>query len=259
MKLIKKVYRKLQHIYARSALSNSHYCVLCDRQLSMFLPYRGGSKNRNSLMKALNVVGSDVDNFTCPHCSCHDRERHLFLYMNELGIIEQLAGKKILHIAPETELSKKIAESLPERYIKADLFPERDQIQKVDLMNTPFEDDYFDFVICNHVLEHVDDLERALSEIRRVLKVGGSAILQVPYCKNLKDTFSDAGIDTPEARSLAYGQEDHRRLFGSNVSEVIESTGLVSELKFHNDLLKHIQPSIYGVNAQEPLFLFRKR
>jgi ubiquinone/menaquinone biosynthesis C-methylase UbiE len=45
--------------------------------------------------------------------------------------------------------------------------------QKVDIQNIPFPDNCFDVVIANHMLYHVPDLLKALSEVRRVLKSGG--------------------------------------------------------------------------------------
>lgn len=60
-----------------------------------------------------------------------------------------------------------------------------DGIMCIDLQNIPFEDNYFDFVITEDVLEHVWDVTRALKEINRVLKPGGKHIFTVPVHENI--------------------------------------------------------------------------
>ncbi len=45
--------------------------------------------------------------------------------------------------------------------------------QKIDIQSIPFPDNCFDVIIANHMLYHVPDLQKALSEVRRVLKSGG--------------------------------------------------------------------------------------
>jgi len=97
-----------------------------------------------------------------------------------------------------------------------------------------------------------------LSEIHRVLKPGGMAILQTPYSSRLHRTWQDAGIDTPEARLQAYGQEDHVRLFGRDIFDRIVAAGFRSDVRLHSELLADVDPDIAGVNAAEPFFLFRK-
>ena len=112
--------------------------------------------------------------------------------------------------------------------------------------------------IANHVLEHVSDVPRALSEIRRVLKLGGVAILQTPYSGKLHHTWEDKGIDTPVARLQAYGQEDHVRLFGRDIFEQITAAGFESRVHRHSELLADVDSFTMGVNGDEPFFLFRK-
>jgi ubiquinone/menaquinone biosynthesis C-methylase UbiE len=46
--------------------------------------------------------------------------------------------------------------------------------RQIDIQSIPFEDEAFNTVIANHMLYHVPDLDKALSEVRRVLKAGGS-------------------------------------------------------------------------------------
>jgi SAM-dependent methyltransferase len=54
--------------------------------------------------------------------------------------------------------------------------------QSVDGQKLPFADASFDFVSCNHVLEHIFETEKFLKEIRRVLQPTGLAVISVPNC-----------------------------------------------------------------------------
>lgn len=233
-------------------------CVVCGHRVWRFMPYRAGSRSSPPLIRALHMVGSNPDQFECPRCGAHDRERHLLMYMRADGILVQLRGKSILHFAPEKRLSRFIADAEPTRYVRADLFPGSTDVQRVDMLEMQFEDETFDCVIANHVLEHVSDVPRALSEIRRVLKPGGFAILQTPYSEKLHHTWEDQGIDTASARLQAYGQEDHVRLFGRDIFEQITAAGFESRIHSHEQLLADVDPETMGVNRDEPFFLFRR-
>ena len=54
--------------------------------------------------------------------------------------------------------------------------------QSVDGQKLPFTDASFDFVSCNHVLEHVFETEKFLREFRRVVRSDGLAVISVPNC-----------------------------------------------------------------------------
>jgi len=233
-------------------------CAICGHRVWRFMPYRVGSRSSPPLMRVLHMVGSDPDQFECPRCGAHDRERHLLMYMRADGVLAQLAGKSVLHFAPEKRLSRFIADAAPARYVGADLFPNSPDVERVDMLAMQFDDESFDCVIANHVLEHVSDVPRALSEIRRVLKLGGVAILQTPYSGKLHHTWEDKGIDTPVARLQAYGQEDHVRLFGRDIFEQITAAGFESRVHRHSELLADVDSFTMGVNGDEPFFLFRK-
>lgn len=234
------------------------HCVVCGRRVWRFMPYRRGLRDMPPLMRALGMVGSDVEHFECPRCGAHDRERHLLLYMRASGIFGKLAGASILHFAPEKRLSPLIAAQGPARHVRCDLYPASADIVRVDMQDMAFDADSFDLVLANHVLEHVDSPNRALAEVHRVLKPGGQAILQTPYAGKLHHSWEDPGIDTPDARLQAYGQEDHARLFGRDIFEVFERSGLAACIGTHRALLADCDAVRHGVNPDEPFFLFRK-
>jgi SAM-dependent methyltransferase len=244
--------------FARIPWGPKRRCVLCGRRVGRFLPYEGGHKSVPRLLPAVGCVGSDVDNFECPYCGAHDRERHLFLYLQAAGLLSNLAGKAVLHIAPERRLPAKILAAGPSRYIRGDLFPSSVEEMRIDIEDMPFDDGAFDLFIANHVLEHVNDELAALAEIRRVLKSGGYAVLQTPFSRMLMHTWHDPGINTPKARVQAYGQNDHVRLFGRDIFERIAAAGFESHRAEHDELLSGLDAREFGVNPAEPFFLFRR-
>jgi len=210
------------------------------------------------LARVLGVIGSDIDHFECPHCDAHDRERHLLLYLEATGLLDAMRGKSVLHFAPEKHLSRRIEDVVPARYVRCDLHPRVPHVQRVDMLDMPFDNESFDFVIANHVWEHVSDDFKALVEVRRVLKIGGYAILQTPYSSKLHHTWQDDGIDNDAARLQAYGQEDHMRLFGRDIFTRFNAAGLVSCVRRHDKVLSGVNAVVLGINPREPLFLFRR-
>lgn len=240
-----------------AALPGGRQCALCEARLLRFLPYRGGSWLLPPLMRALEVVGSDVDNFECPRCGCHDRERHLFLYMSRAGLLDDLSGKTVVHFAPERGLTPRIAAAKPARHVLCDIVP-GPGVQAEDLHRTSFETGSVDLLIANHVLEHVACDRAAVREIARILKPGGFAILQTPFSPVLAETWDDPGIATEAVRLQAYGQEDHVRLFGRDIFERIASAGLASLVRSHAEALPAVDAEMAGVNPSEPFFLFRR-
>lgn len=158
----------------------------------------------------------------CPHCGSLERHRHLWLYLErELAITS--AALDVLHVAPDPGIDRRMA-SLPNlRYVSGDLLEGRGAL-RIDLLDLDLPDASIDLLIAFHVLEHVPDDARALAEIARVLRPGGSTLLQVP----LRDgpTLEDPAADTPEARLERFGQADHVRVYGDDFADRVAAAGL---------------------------------
>lgn len=255
---VKLLQRMLWRRLAAIPVGATLRCVICDSRVHRFLPYRDGTRSVPPSLAALHIIGSDVENFECPVCNCHDRERHLLLYLRASTLLASMPGSRILHFAPEQHLQRSIRAAGPREYVLADLFPSKPAVVRMDLEEIPFLASHFDFVLANHVLEHVADDAQALREIFRVLKPGGRAILQTPYADGLARTFEDPAIDSEETRLLAYGQEDHCRLYGRDFSMRVEASGLRSAIAAHEALLPDVDPIEAGVNREEPFLLFFK-
>jgi SAM-dependent methyltransferase len=158
----------------------------------------------------------------CPRCGAQERHRALWLYMRERTDLFS-RSISILHWAPEYALQRSLSALPNAAYVSADL--EGDEaMQHMDITDVPFKDDSFDLIICVHVLEHVLDDRRAMREMARVLRPGGSAMILVPIVLE-QPTLEDPAIATPEERKRHYWQEDHVRLYGGDFRDRLTEEG----------------------------------
>lgn len=255
--ILVKMLNKVRRI--TNGLGSKRECYICGRTFNYFTKYRGQSRKVSEFRKKLDVVGSDIDNFGCMYCGSHDRERHLFMFFDKLMLWEKMRHWKILHFAPEGHLQIRINEQKPYEYVKADLYPSNLEIRKIDATAIPFGDDMFDLLIANHILEHIPDYYKALSEFFRVIKPGGLAILQTPYSKVLRNNFEDEGINSDELRLFFHGQEDHVKTFGEcQFFKSLEETGFSLQVKRHEDYFDASMAYRYGVPMKEDLILVAK-
>ena len=111
---------------------------------------------------------------------------------------------------------------------------------KADICDLPFENNSYDLVLCNHVLEHVSNDKLAIRELFRVLKKGGVLIAQVPLDLNRKITFEDPSIIDKAERKKVFGQYDHVRIYGKDYFDLLDSAGFESHcISFTEKLSKH--------------------
>ena len=266
---LKKLFRKSQKVFVKKPTEKvrlfqkrqgkKHKCNICRKTFRSFVKYHGGNRKIPEFRRRLNLVDSDRDNFGCPYCPSYDRERHLFLFFDKIGFWGKISHSAVLHFAPEFNLSKEIESLAPLKYIKCDFAPPNEDVIKVDATNIPYEDNSFDIIICNHVLEHIPHYLRALQEIYRVLKTDGIAILQTPYSKVLKKNFEDENINTDDQRLFFYGEKDHFRIFGEeNFFSDIKSVGFHLNVIKHKELFDEQTSLYYGVSSEEDLIQVKK-
>ena len=137
-----------------------------------------------------------------------DRERLIYWYIvNKTNILNLDKTINLLHIAPEKNLQKILKSFSHIEYISRDLNPSTDYDIRLDITDMSFKDNFFDVIICNYVLEHVKYDRKAMSELFRVLKPKGIAILQVPISKTAMETFEDFSMTTPEVRENILGKK----------------------------------------------------
>lgn len=211
-----------------------YYCNICEFHANYLLP-RG---HNYPIIKELDIIGAGKRNVDCPNCGSSDRDRLVYAYFQENYSPVQLIGKKMLHVAPEKALSKKLASFFKLDIIQIDnrskgyFWVYGKSVLNGNLMNLPFESNFFDFIICNHVLEHVENVNSAISEIHRTLKPNGLAITQVPISNRIPKTIEDSSQLTEKQRIEKFGQFDHLRLFGADFSEILQQNNLTPD--FYN-------------------------
>jgi SAM-dependent methyltransferase len=166
-------------------------------------------------------------NVLSPSTLSLERHRLFWLYLtNETDFFS--AKLKVLHFAPEQAFLKRFKRLSNLEYTTTDLNSPIADV-KADICNLPFTNNSFDFIICNHVLEHIPNHIQAMREIYRVLAPNGTAILQVPYDRNRTTTFEDNTITDPKERARVFGQYDHVRVYGMDFFETLKSVGFKVE------------------------------
>jgi SAM-dependent methyltransferase len=223
-------------------VGNKVECPICEHHYRVFLPYGRINPRPNAL---------------CPSCLSLERHRLIWLYLREkTNFFQQKLN--VLHIAPEHCFMKPFEKQHGDGYITADIESPLAKV-KMDIHQMPFEDNRFDVVLCNHVLEHVADDIKAMREIHRVLKPGGWAILQIPFFSPVPDaTFEDPSITDKRERERIFGQDDHVRKYGRDYTERINRSGLkAKEERFVSELPKETVFR-YGLSASEIIYVAGK-
>lgn len=173
-----------------------------------FLPYGYQNLRQNAL---------------CPGTLSLERHRLLWLYLDRKTTF-LTDSIRVLHIAPEQVFYKKFKSFSHWDYTTSDLHSPLADV-KADICALPFEDNSYDFILCNHVLEHIPNDLKAMEELYRVLKPGGIAILQVPLEEDRENTFEDDAITDQQERTRIFGQYDHVRVYGQDYYNRLEEVG----------------------------------
>ena len=127
-----------------------------------------------------------------------------------------------------------------------------------DLHQIPIEDNSFDVIFCNHVVEHVEDDIRCMSELFRVMKPGGWGIFQVPIDWKRTETYEDKTITSPEEREKHFWQKDHVRLYGLDYPKKLSLVGFdVRPFDYHQYLDSSDQER-FRLHKDEILFILTK-
>ncbi len=218
-------------------------CTVCGKKFSKFLSY-----------------GSDVahrDNVLCPNDLTLERHRLMWLYLKGHSNFFTKKDLSVLHIAPEQCFHKKFKSQGNLNYLTGDLVSPIADLH-FDLHDIPLEDNRFDVIFCNHVMEHVDDAIRCMSELHRVMKPGGWGIMQVPQDFTREETFEDPSITSEEDREKYYWQKDHVRLFGRDYPNWLKKAGFGviefdKESNYSQELIEK-----YRLDKKEILYIVSK-
>lgn len=202
-------------------------------------------------------------NAMCGQCWALERHRLLWLYL----IMKKIIASdmiRMLHFAPECQLHMIFSTSPLVDYWPVDYSPENYKYEtgvpviKADIVDIPFNDNWFDGILCNHVLEHIPDDQKAMKELLRVLKPGGWAILQVPLSGKY-ETYEDFTITSPQERFKHFGQEDHVRCYGLDYKDRLELAGFEVTVDNFVTRFSPEQLHYYGLIPDEMIYFCRKR
>jgi len=236
---------------------SKYKCNVCKRDFRKML--NGGFDL--PVIKEKQIVGAGIRQHICPFCLSTDRDRLVELFLDHSYKIEK-QKIKLLHIAPEPALFRRLNKLKNIDYIPATKYQEGiyypKDITLVDLTDMHFNDGEFDLIICNHVLEHIEDDKLAFSEILRVLRSGGTAILQVPYSNLLEQTYENSSMTTVSQRKEHFGQFDHVRLYGTDYPQKLKDIGFYVNLFDPNLVLEAEEISKLSLFSGEKLFVATK-
>lgn len=182
------------------------------KSFKTFLPYGYGNQRNNVLS---------------PSTLSLERHRLLWLYLSNSTDFFT-AQKKVLHFAPEQCFLKRFRSLKNIDYTTTDLLSPIADV-KADICDLPFEDNSYDIILCNHVLEHIPDDTKAMQELYRVMKPGGYGIFQIPQDMNRAETFEDNSITDKAERAKIFGQYDHVRVYGRDYFDKLRRMGFKVE------------------------------
>jgi len=210
--IIKKIYYELKRIYY---YGKKYRCPCCNNTYRKFINF-----NYNRPIYNPNIYNDTYKNTICPYCFSLPRHRIICEFFNNNKTIFQNNPKSLIFAAEMC--TEKYFKNNNFSYKTADLFQSADY--KIDITNINLKDNSFNLIICNHVLEHVNNYENALKELYRILTTDGILILTVPIDKTSDKIIYKKTISNKQRKRI-YGQSDHLRTFGTNTKKIIEKYG----------------------------------
>lgn len=218
------------------------HCPVCERDFRKFLSYGSNKAHR--------------ENVLCPYDLTLERHRLMWLYLQQSNFFK--AEKlKVLHVAPEQCFYPTFKKQKNLDYTTADLESPIADLH-FDLHKIPLEDNSYDVIFCNHVLEHVESDITCMKELYRVMKPGGWGIFQVPIDYTNEKTYDDPTITDPKERELHFWQKDHVRLYGLDYPKKLEQGGFKITTFDPRISLKGIDYEKLCLNPNELIFIAKK-
>ena len=217
-------------------------CPVCGSRYRRFMPYGYVTSREDAL---------------CPHCLALERHRMIWLWLSECSDLFE-CRPRLLHIAPEVSLMRHFKRLYrgTKNYITADLeSPLADM--HFDIQHIPLEDCSVDVVICNHLMEHIEDDRQAMRELQRILRPGGWGIVLVPEDRSRATTFEDDTITDAKERTRIFGQYDHRRIYGRDYDSRLAEAGFRVERIAYKERLSEAQRQLYAIGSDDLVIIYK--
>lgn len=237
--------KRLEREYSGDKVS----CNICGHHYRIFEPFK------------------NIPNEKCTNCGSMKRHRLLYTYLSEETDLFREKKEKIrlLHFAPEKAFYDIFSKRSDIEYFPSDLSPEiyrfhrKTKIHQVDITDISFENETFDVILCNHVLEHILEDHKAMKELYRVMKRTGWGIFQVPIDFNREKTYEDSSKTTPEERYAAFGQIDHVRWYGKDYPQRLKSAGFeVRDIRYTNKFTEE-EKFRFGFPEKESIYFCSRK
>ena len=186
------------------------YCACCKSKFKQFAPF-GNDRRQNAW---------------CPNCESLERHRLLWMYFeNKTNLYSDKV--RVLHIAPETVFFHKFKKQKNIDYFPVDIFPHLypKGTTYLDILDNEIPDNSFDVIICNHVFQYIEDDQKAMTNILKLMPPGGWGIMQVPINTKATQTFEDSSVTDPLERERIFGLKEHVRYYSYDYADKLRSAG----------------------------------
>lgn len=215
-KSIKKYKKQIRKLFFPFFKGSKHACTICQKNFSRF------------------IMINYQDDKLCPYCGSISRDRRLFLLIQEEIYLNKDRKPVILDFSPSDSIFDKLSKDNRIEYYASDLSGNFNADYHYDLTNVNCEDNKFDFIICFHILEHIVEDKKAISELYRIIKPNGIIFIQTPFKDG--DIYEDYTIVSPQERLMHFGQEDHVRVYSvQTLAERLASSGFKLDIKKFKD------------------------
>ncbi len=207
----KKSLRKLTAVMYRGSI---YQCTICDIKLRKFVKLKN-------------------DNLLCPNCGSLARTRRLWQVIEH-----ELPNKTILHFSPSKTFKEKLEKLCGSNYSSSDFVGEFDATKNLDITATGEPDNFYDIIICYHVLEHIPNDQKAMQELFRIVKPGGQCVIQTPFKEG--DIYENDAITSAQGRLEHFGQEDHCRIYSvTGLADRLKSVGFDATIIHYEEASKN--------------------
>lgn len=216
LRIVKQVLLSKPEVPDNSQLFDCPVCGASNITMhSMPAAYFGLWQKYQTVHNPFYIETMNIEYYLCSKCYTSDRNRLYALYLNEWLATAQ-DTIQLLDIAPDNEFTAFIKSKPSIDYRSMDLLrPDADDNFDITDMHA-YADGRFHFFICSHVLEHIPDDKKAISELYRILKKGGKGIVMVPLNLQLTETMEDAVYTTEAQRWKYFFQGDHVRMYAKH-------------------------------------------
>ena len=209
-------------------IGNKHQCNICDKKLRAFIKLEN-------------------EDLLCPFCGSLSRNRRLWSLLNKDNTLKG----NLLHFSPSRNLYRKLKKNRCVNYYSSDFENEFLADYKFDITNINQKNDKFDTIICYHILEHIIDDQKAISELYRVLKPNGLVYIQTPFKEG--DIYENDSIILPEERLKHFGQKDHVRIYSvEGLTKRLENIGFNVNIMSFNENESNLY---YGFKYNETVLI----